>query len=797
MSSTGIGASVRRVEDQRFITGSGTYTDDIVRPGQAYAFVLRSSVAHGIIRRIDVAAAKAAPGVVDVFVGADLKADGVGDLPCGWMAINIDGTQQFSPPHSVIAVDRVRHVGEPIAVVIAESLAQARDASELIEVEIDDLPAVANIERAIAPGAPQIWDHGPPGNQAFHWQIGTKDATEAAFAKAAHIARLDLVNSRVISNPMEPRAATADFDVGKQELTLYLTSQNPHVQRILLATATLRLPESKIRVISPDVGGGFGTKAFHYNEDVIVCYASRKLGRPVRWTAERSEGFVSDRHGRDHLTHVELALDSDAKFLALRVSTVANMGAYYSTFGSAIPTYYYATLLSGTYKIPAIYCEVKGVWTNTVPVDAYRGAGRPEATYVIERIVDQAARDLKIDQAEIRRRNFIAPNEFPYRTPLGSEYDSGSYFEMLDKALALSDYTGFEARRAAARKRGKLRGIGISSYIEACGAGPSKLIMAAGGGSGMFEGATIRVNPSGSVVVMTGTHTHGQGHETVFAQVVSEKLGIPFESVEIVHGDTGRVQFGIGTVGSRSLALGGTAILKAADKIIAKGKRIASHLLEAAEGDIRFENGKFVVAGTDRALSFPEIAYLAHAPAKWPSDEIEPGLEETAFFDPANFTFPAGIHVCELEIDPETGATEVVSYAVVDDFGNIVNPMIVAGQVHGGVAQGIGQALLEHTVYDEDTAQLLSGSFVDYTMPRADDLPNFKLDYVCTPSPHNALGVKGCGEAGAIAAPPAVINAVLNALAPAGVKDISMPATPHKIWQALQRAKLQSMATSA
>jgi carbon-monoxide dehydrogenase large subunit len=788
MSSTGFGASVPRVEDQRFITGKGRYTDDIVRPGQTQAYILRSQVAHGVIKRLDVTAAKAAPGVVDVFVGADLKADGIGDLPCGWMTQNISGKPQFNPPHPPVAVDRVRHVGEPVAVIIAETLLQAKDAAELIELDIDDLPVVASIDRAFAPGAPEIWSE-TPGNIAFHWQIGDQAATEAAFAKAAHVAKLDLVNSRVICNAMEPRTATGEYDDGKQEYTLWLSSQNPHVQRVLLATATLKAPESKIRVISPDVGGGFGSKAFHYNEDVIVLWAAKRVGRPVHWAADRSEAFVSDRHGRDHLTHVELALDKDAKFLALRVSTKANMGAYYSTFGPAIPTYYYAPMLCGTYVIPTAYCDVQGAWTNTVPVDAYRGAGRPEATYVIERIVDQAARDLGIDQIELRRRNFIGPAAFPYRTPFGSEYDSGNYPEVVAKAIKLSDYAGFEQRRAESKQRGKLRGVGVSSYIEACGAGPSKLIMAAGGGSGMFEGATIRVNPSGSVVVITGTHSHGQGHETTFAQLVSERLGVPMESVDVVHGDTGIVQFGIGTVGSRSLSLGGTAIVKALDKVIAKGKRIASHLLEAAEGDIRFENGRFNVAGTDRGISFPEIAFLAHAPAAWPSDQIEPGLEETAFFDPANFTFPAGVHVCELEIDPDTGTTDVVSYAVVDDFGPILNPMIVDGQVHGGVAQGVGQALLENCVYDEDSGQLLSGSFVDYTMPRADNLPNFKTDYVCTPSPHNALGVKGCGEAGAIAAPPAVIAAVLNALAPLGVQDISMPATPFKIWQAIQAAK--------
>jgi aerobic carbon-monoxide dehydrogenase large subunit len=588
---------------------------------------------------------------------------------------------------------------------------------------------------------------------------------------------------------MEPRCAVGEYDIGKQEFTLHLSSQNPHVARILLATATLGVPEHKIRVISNDVGGGFGSKAFHYNEEVIVLWAARRIGRPVRWTADRSEAFISDRHGRDHRTHVELATTAEGKFLALRVSTQANMGAYYSTFGPAIPTYYYATLLSGTYVIPAIYCDVQGIMTNTVPVDAYRGAGRPEATYVIERIVDRVARDLKIDQAEIRRRNFIQPDAFPYKTPLGSEYDSGNYPLVMDKALALADYAGFEARRAESKRHGKLRGIGLSSYIEACGAGPSKIIMAAGGGSGMFESATIRVSATASVVVLTGTHSHGQGHETVFAQIVSEKLGIPMGNVEVVHGDTGRTPFGIGTVGSRSLALGGSAMIKAIDKVIAKGKKIAAHVLEAAEGDIRFENGRFSVVGTDRGLSFPELAFTAHAPASFPTDEIEPGLEETAFFDPANFTFPSGVHVCELEIDPETGTTEVARYSVIDDFGNIVNPMIVEGQVHGGTVHGIGQALLERCVYDPDTAQLLSGTLMDYCLPRADDVPNFAVDYVVTPSPHNLLGVKGCGEAGAIAAPPAVMNAVVDALRPAGVDDIEMPATPHRIWQALHAVR--------
>jgi carbon-monoxide dehydrogenase large subunit len=787
-NATGIGASLRRIEDRRFITGRGRYTDDIQRPGQVYAYLLRSTLAHGELRGLDLSQARAAPGVLAVFTGKDLRADGIGDLPVGWMTYNKDGSPMAIPAHPVMAVERVRHVGDPMALIVANSLAEAKDAAEMIGADIADLPAVGDIDRAIAPDAPRVWDN-VPGNTAFDWHIGDAAAVEAAFASAQHVTRMDLNNNRLVANAMEPRVAIGEYDEGRGEYTLYLASQNPHVARILLATATLKVPEHKIRVISPDVGGGFGSKAMHYAEEVLVLWASRKLRRPVKWTCDRSEAFLSDAQGRDHKTHVELAMDAQGRFLAIRARTIANMGAYYSTFGPAIPTFYSAPLIVGTYAIPRAYVEVRGVFTNTVPVDAYRGAGRPEAAYVIERAVEQAAFEMKMDPAEIRRRNFVPPDAFPYTNPLGSQYDSGNFGAALEKALKLADYANFEKRRAEAKRRGKLRGIGLSSYIEACGAGPSKIIMAAGGGSGMFENATIRVNPSGSVVVITGTHSHGQGHETTFAQLVSDRLGIPIENVEVVHGDTGRGAFGIGTVGSRSLAVGGGAMMKAVDKIIAKGKRIASHILETAESDIRFEKGRFVVAGTDKGLAFAELAFLAHAPAKFPSDEIEPGLEETAFFDPANFTFPAGLHVCEVEIDPETGAPQVVAYTVVDDFGNVLNPMIVEGQVHGGCAQGIGQALLENCVYDPDSAQLLSGSLMDYCMPRADDLPNFKVDYIVTPSPHNPLGAKGCGEAGAIAAPPAVMNAVINALRIFGVTDISMPATPLKIWQALQAAR--------
>jgi carbon-monoxide dehydrogenase large subunit len=790
MSNTGIGASLPRLEDQRFITGRGRYTDDIHRPGQVYAHILRSNIAHGDLLRIDCEAAQRAPDVLAVLTGKDLRADGLGELPVIWMTTNRDGTPMFVPPRPVLAIDRVRHVGEPVAVIIAATPSAAKDAAELIEIEIADLPAAANLDRAIAEDAPQIWD-GAAGNVGFHWHTGDARLVDQAFARASHVTKIDLINNRLIANPMEPRVAIGEFDAGRDEFVLYLSSQNPHVQRILLATATLRVPEHKIRVVSPDVGGGFGCKAMHYAEEVIVLWASRRLGRPVKWTSERSEAFLSDAQGRDHKTHAELALDAQGRFLALRVDTRANLGAYYSTFGPAIPTFYSAPLLVGTYDIPAAYCEVRGVFTNTVPVDAYRGAGRPEASFVIERIVDEAARELGMDPAEIRRLNFVPPDKFPYVNAFGSEYDSGNFGLALDKALVLGDYAGFPARRVESERRGKLRGIGMSSYIEACGAGPSKIIMAAGGGAGFFESATVRVNPTGSVVVVTGTHSHGQGHETTFAQVVSERLGVPVENIEIVHGDTARSAFGNGTVGSRSLAVGGGAIVRAIDKVVDKGKRIAARILEAAESDMRFENGRFLVVGTDRGLSFPELAFMAHAPNRFSTAEVEPGLDETAFFDPANFTYPAGLHLCELEIDPETGATDILAYTVVDDFGNVINPMVVEGQVHGGTAQGIGQALLENCVYDPDSAQLLSGTFMDYCMPRADDMPglaDFKLDYIVTPSPHNPLGVKGCGEAGAIAAPPAVMNAVLHALRPAGVTDLSMPATPHKIWQALQSA---------
>ena len=698
------------------------------------------------------------------------------------------------PAHPVLVSDRVRHVGDHVAVVIAESLAQAKDAAEKIAVDYTVEPAAVEVAAALKPGAPQVWPDMAPGNVCFDWGLGDLAAVDAAFAKAARIVKLDLVNNRLIPNAMEPRAAIGEYDRATGEHTLYTTSQNPHVIRLLMGAFVLHIPEARLRVVAPDVGGGFGSKIYHYAEEAIVTWAAGKVRRPIKWTAERSESFMSDAHGRDHVTHVELALDADARFLGLKVSTIANMGAYLSTFATCIPTYLYGTLLAGTYTTPAIYVETKAVFTNTVPVDAYRGAGRPEATFLLERIVDLAADEVGLDPAELRRRNFIAADAFPYQTPVALQYDSGDYQTTLRMAMQAAGYDGFEARRQEAARRGKLRGIGIATYIEACGIAPSAVGGSLGARAGLFESAEVRVHPTGSVSVLTGSHSHGQGHETTFAQLVADGLGIPIESIEIVHGDTGKIPYGMGTYGSRSLAVGGSAIIKAMDKIVAKGKKIAAHLLEASEADIEFRDGNFTVAGTDRAKSFGEIALTAYVPHNFPHEELEPGLDETAFYDPKNFTYPSGAHIAEVEIDPDTGHLTVVNFTASDDFGRIINPMIVAGQVHGGIAQGIGQALLEGCVYDPETGQLLTGSYNDYAMPRADDLPSFALSTNVTLCTHNPLGAKGCGEAGAIGAPAALANAIVDALKSLGVRHVEMPATPEKLWRMIQQHRPRAAA---
>ncbi len=781
MAETGIGAAVRRKEDYRFLTGKGNFTDDINRPGQAYAYFVRSTLPHAKIKSINKKKAQSAPGVVGVFTGEDLAADGVGGVPCGFAP---DGGPIKEPPRPALAQGKVRFVGDMVAVVIAESLAQAKDAAELLKIDYEELPAAVSMEDAQKPGAPQLHDD-VPNNLCFEWGLGDKAATDEAFNKADHITRLDLINNRKCPNAIEPRAALSEYDPGSDSYTMYTTSQNPHVTRLLMGAFVLQIPEHKLRIVSPDVGGGFGSKIPHYPEEVVVTWAAKKVGRPTKWTAERTESFLSDTHGRDHITHAELALDKDGKFLGLRVNTTANMGAYLSTFAPLIPTYLYAPVMAGQYTTPAVRCDVKAVFTNTAPLDAERGAGRPEAMYLLERLVENAAREMGIDRAEIRRRNFISPEAFPYQTPVVVAYDSGNYEPMLDEALRIADYAGFEGRRQEAKNRGKLRGIGLSTYLEACGLAPSNVAGIIGARAGLFEAAEVRCHPTGTVTVFTGSHAHGQGHETAFAQIVADRLGVPIENVEIVHGDTDKVPFGMGTYGSRSVAVGGSAVAKAVDKIIEKGKKIAAHALEAAEADIEFAGGKFTVTGTDKSVGIGDIALSAYVPHNYPLDKLEPGLDESAFYDPANFTFPAGCHICEVEVDPETGHTQIVNWTAVDDFGKVINPMIVEGQVHGGIAHGVGQALLEGCVYDAETGQLLTGSLTDYCLPRADHFPSFHVGMKETPCPHNPLGVKGCGEAGAIAAPAALINAITDAI---GVAHIDMPATPEKVWRAIRQA---------
>ena len=777
MSATGIGKSVRRVEDIRFITGRGRYTDDINEPGQVYAAFLRSPYARARVVAVDATAAMEVDGVLAVLTGREMAADGIGDLPCGWLVKSKDGSPMKQPPHPPLAAEVCNYVGEPYGVVVATSIAAAREGADAVMTDFEELEAVVSIVDATK--STQIYA-SVPANRSYEWELGDKAATDAAFARAAHVTKLDITNNRLIPNALEPRAALGVYDRSNESFTIYTTSQNPHLARLVLSAFVKLAPEHKLRIVAPDVGGGFGSKIFIYPEETTVAWASKRIGKPVKWTADRSESFLSDAHGRDHATHAELALDAQGHFLGLRVKTIANLGAYLSTFASSVPTFLYGTLLAGQYKTPAIHVEVDGVFTNTAPVDAYRGAGRPEATYVVERIVETAARELKIDPTELRRRNFIQPKDFPYQTPVALVYDVGDYEASLNKALDLVDYAGYPARKAASAARGKKRGIGFSCYIEACGLAPSKLATALGAGVGLYESGEVRVNPTGSVTVFTGSHSHGQGHETTFAQIVSDRLGIPMENVEVVHGDTGRVEFGLGTYGSRSVAVGGSALMKATDKVIAKGKKIAAYMLESDAGNIDFDEGVFSVHASNRSMTFGEVAFAAYVPSNYPLDELEPGLSEKAFYDPGNFTFPAGAHIAEVEVDPDTGVVDVVNFVAVDDFGKVINPMIVEGQVHGGLAQGIGQALLEHGIYDE-TGQLITGSFMDYCMPRADDLPSFVVDTTVTACTHNPLGVKGCGEAGAIGAPAAIINALTDAI---GVKDVAMPATPERVWRA-------------
>ena len=781
MGMEGIGARVARKEDKRFVTGLGRYVDDMVVPGMKHAAFVRSPHAHADVKKIDVKAAMAMPGVIGVLTGKELKADGIGNLICGWMIHSKDGTPMKMGAWSPLAVDRVRYVGDAVAVVVAETKAQARDAAEAVEVTYKERKAVTDAVAALKSGAPQLHPEAD-NNLIYDWEIGEAKATDAAIAKAAHVTKMHIVNNRLVPNAMEPRAALGHYDKAEDHYTCWTTSQNPHVARLVMSAFYNVAPENKLRVIAPDVGGGFGSKIYIYPEEIVCLWASKKTGVPVKWVADRTESFLTDAHGRDHVTEVQLAFDKDNNMTALKVDTIANLGAYMSLFSSSVPTYLYATLLSGQYRIPAIHANVRTVYTNTAPVDAYRGAGRPEATYLLERVVETAARELGVAPAELRRKNFI--REFPYQTPVIMCYDAGDYEASLSAAMKAADYDGFSKRRDKAKKAGKLRGIGMSCYIEACGIAPSAAVGSLGAGVGLWESAEVRVNGVGTIEVLTGSHSHGQGHETTFAQLVSDRFGVPMDSVSIVHGDTDKVQMGMGTYGSRSGAVGMSAIVKALDKVEAKAKKIAAHLLEADEGDITIENGELKVAGTDKAVPWFQMALAAYTAHNLPAG-MEPGLKEGAFYDPSNFTFPAGCYICEVEVDPETGTTEIVQFVAADDFGNIINPMIVEGQVHGGIAQGVGQALLEGCHYDPSSGQLLTASYMDYTMPRAGDLPSFKVSTSNTPCPSNPLGIKGCGEAGAIGSPPAVMNAITDAI---GNNDLTMPASPQKVWAAVKAA---------
>ena len=783
---SGIGASTKRREDLRFLTGAGNYTDDINIYGQTYVHFLRADVAHATINSIDTGAAAAMPGVVHIFTGADFEP--VGGIPCGWQVTDRHGEPMQEPKHPVIAHGKIRHVGEIVAAVVGESLAQARDAAEAIVLDLTELPAVVDMKEAAA-GGPKVHDD-LTSNICYDWGFveENKGAVEEAINNAAHVTTLELVNNRLVANPMEPRVAVGEYSRADDMHTLHTTSQNPHVIRLLMGAFVLSIPEHKLRVVAPDVGGGFGTKIFHYAEEAFCTFAAKAVNRPVKWTSTRSEAFMSDAHGRDHVTKIELALDADNNFTAVRTETYANMGAYLSTFASSVPTWLHGTLMAGNYKTPNIYVNVKAMFTNTVPVDAYRGAGRPEATFQLERVIDKAARELGVDPIALRRQNFVT--EFPYATPVAVEYDTGDYEATMAKLEEIADIGGFAARRAESEARGMMRGLGVNCYIEACGIAPSNLVGQLGARAGLYDAATVRVNATGSISVMVGAHSHGQGHETSFPQVISEMIGIPEDQIDIVHGDTSKIPFGMGTYGSRSLAVCGSAMVKAAEKVINKAKKIAAHLLEASDADIELKDGQFSVAGTDKSVAWGDVTLAAYVPHNYPLEDIEPGLEETAFYDPANFTYPAGAYACEVEVDPDTGKVTIERFSAADDFGNVINPMIVSGQVHGGIAQGIGQALLENCAYDEN-GQLISASYMDYAMPRADDLPFYSVDHSCqTPCTHNPLGVKGCGEAGAIGSPPSVVNAVIDALQSGGkdVTHIDMPLTPTRVWDAMNNA---------
>lgn len=790
MSTTNglIGRSVKRVEDKRFITGHGRYTDDIVLQHQTYASFVRSPYGHAKILSVDISAAQAMPGVVKIYTGADVAA--INGVPCGWQVNFKNGDTMKEPKHPLLVADKARHVGDPVAIVIAESKAQAVDAAEAVVVEWEELPCVVDAAKAAQAGTPLVHDD-VPNNTCYDWALGNPiEEVNAALEASAHVTTLEFINQRLVPNAIEPRAYNASYDNFSDKYTLYSSTQNPHVIRLLMCAFVLGIPEHKVRVVGPDVGGGFGSKIFHYTEEALLTWATRQIKRPIKWTAERSESFLLDAHGRDHVTKAEMGFDVDGKITALRVKTHANLGAYLSTFGSCVPTYLHGTLLQGLYTTPKINVDVTATFTNTTAVDAYRGAGRPEATYLLERLMDLAALEMNVDPAELRFKNFIPPfdgvNQPGYQTQVALQYDSGNYHGVLEKGLEMLGYEDLRKAQKEAANNGKLIGVGFSTYIEACGIAPSAVVGSLGARAGLFEVGQVRVQPTGKVSVYTGSHSHGQGHETTFAQVVADKLGIAMEDVEIVHGDTESVAFGMGTYGSRSIAVGGSAIIKSIDKIVEKGKKIAAHKLEANADDIEFSSGKFTVKGTDKSVAFGDVALTAYVPHHYPAG-LEPGLDFSSFYDPVNFTYPFGCHIAVVEVDKETGKVQLKRFVAVDDVGNVINPMIVEGQIHGGVVQGIGQALFEGAEYDEN-GQLTNGSYMDYCMPRADDFPTIETGSQVTPCPHNPLGVKGAGEAGCIGSTPAVVNAVIDALWSGGykVKDIRMPLTSERVWRAMQ-----------
>ena len=775
------GSGIRRREDPRLITGNATYTDDVKLPGMLYAVILRSPWAHARIKSIDVTKARKVPGVVAVYTGKDV-AERLNPVPCAWALPNAD---LKVPPHPTLAITHVRYVGDGVALAVGETREAARDALDLIHVEYEPLAAVVDPEAATKKGAPQLHPE-VASNVAFTWTIAGGD-TDAAFAAAPVKVKLRIVQQRMLPTAMEPRAAVAQFNPGTEQLTLWVTSQNPHIHRFL-CSLMLKVPEHKLRVIAPEVGGAFGSKLATYADEALTCFASMDLKRPVKWTEDRSENFKVTTHGRDHVEYVELCGTKDGMITGIRTEVFAGLGAYASTAGPGIPTILHGLMYSGPYTIPNIKGVVKGVYTTATPVDAYRGAGRPEATYLLERLVDQFAKALHADPVDVRRKNLIKKEQFPYNTATGVTYDTGDYHGALDKALGMLDYKKFRAEQTAARKEGRYLGLGVCTYCEICGLGPSQVAGAIGFGGGLYDSALVRVYPTGVVRVYIGGKPHGQGEDTTFAQVVADEFGIPIENIEIVHGDTDNTPQGWGTYGSRTTAVCGSAVKIAAQRVKEKAKKIAAHLLEASEDDLEWKEGQFVVKGSPKhAKGFAELALMANVAWNMPAG-VEPGLEATAFFDPTNFVYPFGTHLCTVEVDIETGETKILRYIAVDDCGPLINPMIVEGQVHGGVIQGIGEALQEIAVYDED-GQLLSGTMMDYAVPKAAQMPRIEVAHTVTPTTVNPLGIKGVGETGTIASVPAVVGAVCDALAPLGITHIDKPLTPARVWAAINAAK--------